>query len=242
MHNRRNKSFASYQRVSRRQASVEAGRVGRFWLVAGVLLVGLVVFARHDTPKVAAETRVSPKPTASSVQKQTPLPAFPRIDTTDMTSLQKRLLQIAKQEYYARPTGSDTTVMKYTEGNEESWCADFISWVREQAGVPWAHPETQYWRISGVGTVKDYYLAANAYLEADKLDGYIPKLGDVAFYYGETPDGGSSEHIALVLGIKGDRLLTLGGNETEEQILQIRQNKLRLGERGLVAIGRTAVH
>lgn len=241
MYNRRNKSFASYERAHKRQTPVEVRRVGRFWVVASVMLVAVVLFARNDSTKVAAEA-TDKKPVAVQVKKQAPLPVFPAIHTAGLTPIQKRLLQTVKEEYYKRPTGNDKTVMKYTEGVEESWCADFISWARDQAGIPWTHPETKYWRISGVGTVKDYYLAASAYMEADKLDGYTPKLGDVAFYYGETPDGGSSEHIAMVLGMDGDKLITIGGNETEKEILQVRYNKLQVGERGLVAIGRTAVN
>jgi hypothetical protein len=240
MKNRRNKSFSSYERTTKVSAPAGVKKVGKFWAVGAVVLVGLVMLARGDTPKASAD---APKPAAVAVvKKQAVLKPFPVIDTSSLTSVQKRLLKIVKEEYYKRPTGSDATVMKYTEGVDESWCADFISWVRDQAGIPWTHPETKYWRISGVGTVKDYYMVADAYFEADRLDGYVPKLGDVLFYFGETPDGGSSEHIAMVLSVEDDKVTTIGGNETEDEILQVRTNKLQLGERGLVAVGRTAVN
>lgn len=238
MHNRRNKTFTSYER-SRPQTPAGVKKVGRFWVVGAVVLMGLVFFTRHDSSRVSAEAPVKTSPVATT---RAPLAAFPAIRTSGLTAAQERMLQIVKNEYYKRPTGYDENVMKYTEGTQESWCADFISWVRDQAGIPWTHPDTQYWRISGVGTVKDYYMAADAYMEADKLDDYTPKLGDVAFYYGETPDGGSSEHLAMVLGVDGDTLITIGGNETKDSVLQVRHNKLQLGERGLVGIGRTAVN
>ncbi len=238
MQNRRNKSFASYERSSRVAAPAGVRKVGRFWALSAVLLVGLVFFVRHDTPQASAEQAT--KPTVAG-KRAAPLKPFPTIDTGTLTTVQKKLLGLAKKEYYKRPIGYDETVMKYTEGVEESWCADFISWLRFEAGIPWTHPETKYWRIAGVGSVKDYYLAADAYVEADKLEGYVPRLGDVLFYFGETPDGGSSEHIAMVLQSDGKTVTTIGGNETDKSILQVRTNKLQLGERGLVAVGKTAV-
>lgn len=128
---------------------------------------------------------------------------FPLIDESKLTAVQKNLVAIIKSEYAKHPTGYDESVMAYTEGIKEPWCANFISWVRDEAGIPYEHPTTDYWRIPGVSTLRDYYRQYDAYFV---VGDYVPKLGDVAFYEGDTADSNSSEHVALVLGVEGDKL------------------------------------
>lgn len=164
---------------------------------------------------------------------------FPIIEVTNFSATQKQVLALAEQEYQKNPTGYDKTVMVYTEGFRESWCADFVSWIFNRAGTPFIHPETKYWRIPGVQTLKAYYEQEEAYHEVG--DGYMPKMGDVAFYFGETPDGSNAEHVAMVLGIRGDTLVTIGGNETDKSIVQIRYDKLQAGVKGLTAIGASGI-
>lgn len=164
---------------------------------------------------------------------------FPVIETTGFSATQLRVLYILQQEYANNPVSYDKTVKKYTEGFEESWCADFISWVFHQADTPFVHPETEYWRIPGVQTLVSYYQELGAYHELG--DGYVPKMGDIAFYFGETPDGGSSEHVAMVLEVRGNTLVTIGGNEGRRGVLQVRYDALQTGVKGLVAIGASGI-
>ena len=161
-------------------------------------------------------------------------PAFPTLATQKFTANQKRLLKIAQQEYAHGAISYDSTVLKYSEGFKESWCADFISWMMNQAGMPYKNEEYGYWRIPGVGSLQSYYEDQHAYYDVDE---YTPEFGDVAFYFGETPDGGSSEHVAMVLGVEGDRLVTLGGNEGKDGVMRIRRDKLAVDEKGLVGFG-----
>ncbi len=214
----------------------------RYCIVALLIVAGSIVVGG---PEIQAETDQSrqvqsvetKKPVASSapsvIYRQ-----FPLIDGSKLTPVQKSIVAIAKSEYAKRPTGYDKSVLAYTEGIKEPWCANFVSWVRDEAGIPYEHPTTGYWRIPGVSTLRDYYRQYDAYFA---VDGYAPKLGDVAFYEGNTADANSSEHVALVLGVEGDKLITIGGNETKESILQIRYSKLAAGERGLIGFGRTNV-
>lgn len=160
--------------------------------------------------------------------------SFPVLDTDTFTVTQQKMLAFMKEEYAKQPASYDATVLTYTEGSKESWCADFISWVRFQADKPLINPETGYWRIPGVQSLRDYYASSDAF---HVVGDYTPKFGDVAFYFGETPDGNNREHVAFVLGVDGDTLLTLGGNETAQGILQLRSNKLTEGERGLSGFG-----
>lgn len=206
-------------------------------VIGAIVLFAFCVRSNESTTKAEVSLPVVQTPTVvTPVVKRTP---FPVVATANLTSIQKRLLLVAKQEYTKNPTSYDANVMKYTEGFRESWCADFISWMRDEAGIPLTHPKTGYWRIPGVSTLRDYYQASNAYIA---VGDYTPKLGDIAFYEGETPDGESSEHVAMVLSVDGDKVTTIGGNETNKGIVQIRTNKLATGERGLVGFGKTAVN
>lgn len=162
--------------------------------------------------------------------------AFPEISSRGFSASEQRVLKLLKQEYAKNPRSFDGSVLKYSEGIKESWCADFISWIRFKAGVPYDNPATGHWRIPGVYSLQDYYEASEAYYAVGE---YTPKFGDVAFYYGQTPDGNSREHVALVLSVKDGTITTIGGNETEKGIMQIRTNKLKEGERGLTAFGKS---
>ena len=206
------------------------------WLVVGVFVggFGLLLGNSVKSEPLSGDSR----PASSQTEALPPQTPFPTLATAAFTNTQKRILSLIQQEYEKRPVSYDRTVLKYTEGFRESWCADFISWVRNEAGVPFRHPTTGYWRIPGVQTAQDYYAKYDAFHAVGE---YTPKFGDVAFYFGETPDGQSSEHVAFVLSVQGDTITTLGGNEADRGIMQIRTNKLLEGERGLVGFGESAL-
>lgn len=238
MQNRRQRNYAQYQAASSRPVSrsVEPTTKKRTLLyVVAIVSVVAYLYSRggNETTTQAAKTEaaVTAEIQPKQVQKQAP---FPTLNTKGFTSVQQKMLAVMKEEYAKQPKSYDKTVLEYTEGTKESWCGDFISVVRFEAGKPFENQETGYWRIPGVQTLRDYYAASAAY----KLVGsYTPKFGDVAFYFGETPDGNSREHVAFVLEVRGDTLVTLGGNETDKGILQVRYDKLELGTKGLAGFG-----
>lgn len=232
MQNRRNRPYVrSYP--AREQSRVYATFNKKYVIWAGfAVFVGFWLLTRGNKvtpPTVEARiASVQPKP-----QKLQQMP-FPTLDAASFTSTQQKMLSFMKEEYAKEPTSYDKTVLEYTEGARESWCADFISVVRFEAGKPFENSETGYWRIPGVETLRDYYAKSDAY---HLVGMYTPKFGDVAFYFGETPDGSNQEHVAFVLEVRGDTLVTLGGNETSKGILQVRTNKLAAGEKGLAGFG-----
>lgn len=209
-------------------------RFTKAWLLVAIVLISAVFFRGFwGNDKTVAEAQVR-QPTSQQVASAQTQPPFPTIDSSQFTPAQQAMLLLIEQEYAKQPSSYDASVMSYTEGFQESWCADFISWIRYHAGVPFEHQETGYWRIPGVQTLRDYYAGSGAY---QPVGDYVPKFGDVAFYFGETPDGNSREHVALVLSVQGDMLTTIGGNETDKGILQIRTNTIAEGERGLTGFG-----
>ena len=138
--------------------------------------------------------------------------AFKEVDAATLSPARQRVVALMKQEYAKDPKYFDENVMVYTQGNRESWCADFISWVYRKAGTELINPHSGHWRIPGVLTLQKYFIDNGAYKAADS--GYIPKPGDTVFYIGaQTPDNTSDEHAALVIKSDGKTMTTLGGNE-----------------------------
>lgn len=240
--NRRNRTVLVTRQPTSSSANSQPARVKYAVVVVPAILLGMMFLsgsgAGAETDQVTPTEQVITTKAYEPVKPKIVYKEFPGIDEKNLTAVQKRIVAIARSEYTKHPTGYDQNVMRYTEGSREPWCANFISWVRDQAGIPYEHPTTGYWRIPGVSTLRDYYRQSDAYFAAGE---YVPKLGDVAFYEGDTADANSSEHVALVLGVEGDKLITIGGNETDKGILQIRYNKLAENERGLVGFGRTNV-
>lgn len=160
-----------------------------------------------------------------SAQDQRTQRDFASVPTSSLDATQRRILKILKQEYTKAPVSYDDTVLKYTEGFEESWCADFITWVLTKADSTIINPDTGYWRIPGVLTLQQYYKDNDAYVLADS--NYTPRFGDVVFYIGsQTPDELSDEHAAFVLGVTPEsQLITIGGNEAKG-VLRIRTESI----------------
>lgn len=197
------------------------------------LIVGMIGITQITNIADASDTIKQDSPIVHNTNKQ----PFPRIDETKLNTTQKRLLAVAKQEYAHGAKSYDAYVLKYNEGFQESWCANFVSWMMNEAKTPYKNKEnSDYWRIPGVGTLLDYYDGLGAYHEVGT---YTPEFGDVAFYFGETPDGSSTEHVAMVLKVEGDRLVTLGGNEGKDGIMRLRYDKLDENVKGLTGFGQS---
>ncbi len=57
--------------------------------------------------------------------------AFPDIDTANLSPTRQKIISLAKTEFKAQPAGA-----KFSQGAEEAWCANFVSWIIHQAGAP----------------------------------------------------------------------------------------------------------
>ncbi len=93
---------------------------------------------------------------------------------------------------YARDTGF---------GNASPWCAIFVIWCMEQAGVS----TNSYGREAYVPNMRDWFAARGLF----KLNGtYTPKPGDLVFFWGET----TVKHVGIVVDVSGNRITTVEGN------------------------------
>lgn len=204
--------------MSEQQVRTAAGR-GRaaVWLVAIVVVAALVGAGvvgvrwwqdRAHPPALAGER----------------LTEFPAIDRSALDPTQARVLAVAEREFTAPGAGE-----KYAEGVREPWCADFVSWVMRESGVPLANPNSGSWRIPGVYTLQEFYAATDRFVP---FGDYRPRTGDVLLYRADSAFG---QHTNLVLTADADTVTTLGGNEFGE----IRLHRFRLAQvPGIVGFGR----
>lgn len=148
---------------------------------------------------------------------------FPRIDTR-ATAQQRAVLEVLEAEHTRQRPGTF-----YAEGVDEQWCADFVSWVMREAGVPLVNPHSGHWRIPGVYTLEEYYGAAGRYEPAGS--GYRPDIGDVVLYRNRL---GFGQHTNIIASVDGDTAITVGGNESG----RIRIHGLDLDDPAIVGYGR----
>ena len=128
---------------------------------------------------------------------------FPTVDTTTLSPPQARIVALLEAEHGTQRPGTF-----YSEGVEEPWCADFVSWIMREAGMPLSNPNSGHWRIPGVYTLQEYYESQSRFQEVG--DGYRPAVGDVVLYDNSSWVG---QHTNFVVAVDGDTATTVGGNE-----------------------------
>jgi len=128
-------------------------------------------------------------------------PDFPAVDTSTLSPGRAAVVHILAQEY-----ASQSSMSKYSEGNDEPWCADFTSWVMRESGKPFVNPNSGHWRIPGVMTLTDYLHAEGRWEPVD----YSPFPGDMVLYDKPSPKG---QHVNIVLINDNGTLTTVGGGE-----------------------------
>lgn len=129
--------------------------------------------------------------------------AFPKIDESQLSDDQQQVVSILRSEYSSNPEGT-----KYSESVNEAWCADFVSWVFNQAGRPLKNPHSGSWRIPGTFTLREYYESIGKLRLAET--GYSPKVGDIMLYDNPSPFG---QHTNIVIINDDGVITTIGGNE-----------------------------
>ncbi|MFZ1250335.1 MAG: CHAP domain-containing protein [Candidatus Microsaccharimonas sp.] len=149
---------------------------------------------------------------------------FPVINTANLSTTQTSILKLLQQEYASQPAGT-----KYADGVEESWCADFVSWVMKESGNPLTNPNTGGWRIPGTYTLREYYESTGQFKAAST--NYSPKLGDVVLYDNPSPHG---QHTNIVIKNDNGIVTTVGGNEGGK--IRVQTGKLS-DDVGLVGYG-----
>ena len=112
-------------------------------------------------------------------------------------------VQTALNEEGYKETG--TNINKYGEYfnfNGQPWCAQFVSWAADQAGIP----ETALKRSASVQTFMDFF-NKNGRLHSSSDASYTPKRGDIALF--------GTRHTGIVTGIDNDQIKTIEGNTSD---------------------------
>ncbi|AYF72762.1 CHAP domain-containing protein [Nocardia yunnanensis] len=153
---------------------------------------------------------------------------FPAVDVTALNPDQARVAQVLRQQFEDQ-SGRD----KYSEGVDEPWCADFVSWVMRESGHPLSNPNSGSWRIPGVYTLEEYFRGQHRFEEANNI--YRPQVGDVVMYADSSV---FHQHTNIVIAVDSDTITTVGGNEAGESG-GVAIHKFRpSGTSGLVGFGR----
>ncbi len=121
------------------------------------------------------------------------------------------IVEVAKKEQAEHGSdckkGSDCQ-KKYSDGVEEEWCADFVSWVLKEAGTPFTDGTSGGWRLASVTGVKAWFEKNGGY--HDKA-GYTPQPGDIQI--NDNNIAPYNQHVAIVIAVNGNIATIIGGND-----------------------------
>lgn len=185
-----------------------------FGIVAGGILLLVVIGISLIGPERILRKFQSAS-TAVTLDRGAGEVRFPELDMTRETEVRQRVGNIARHEFITQPTGT-----KYSEGTQEPWCADFVSWVMREGGVQLTNPHSGGWRIPGTFTLLDYYRDKGVFHEVGA--GYIPRPGDMAIYRASPVFG---DHTNIVLRYEHGVLTTVGGNENSRVRVFVNHDK-----------------
>ncbi len=129
--------------------------------------------------------------------------AFPSVDTAGLSPSRVRIIENLRREFAANRPGT-----YYSEGVREPWCADFVSTVLRDSGMPLRNPNSATWRIPGVYTLTEYFQKSG---KLESATAYRPQPGDVVLYAPEHPQ--LKQHTNIVVAVSGDTVTTIGGNQ-----------------------------
>ena len=179
-------------------------------VIALLLIVPIVVITQ---PKIA--DKLSSLINSVRLDRSPGEAVFPDIDTANLSPTRQKIISLVKTEFKAQSAG-----VKFSQGAEEAWCANFVSWIMHQAGAPLKNPHTGGWRIPGTFTLREHYETAGRFKPANS--GYQPLPGDVAIYRNSPVFG---DHTNIVLKNDNGVQTTVGGNEANRIRVFINHDK-----------------
>ena len=181
-----------------------------FSVIALLLIVPIAVITQ---PKIA--DKLSSLVNSVRLDRSPGESAFPDIDTANLSPTRQKIISLAKTEFKAQSAGA-----KFSQGAEEAWCANFVSWIMHQAGASLKNPHTGGWRIPGTFTLHEYYETTGRFKSVNS--GYQPLPGDVAIYRNSPVFG---DHTNIVLKNDNGVLTTVGGNEANRIRVFVNRDK-----------------
>lgn len=112
---------------------------------------------------------------------------------------------------YEEGTRSYSKYGQWYGGPNGDWCDMFVSWCANQAGIP----ATVFPRSAGCTThVRLFSKNCPYYVSAARGGNYIPKQGDVIFFYNypKYPNADVVRHVGIVLCVENGYVFSIEGN------------------------------
>lgn len=121
-----------------------------------------------------------------------------------------RLVKIATEEIgYREGNNNDTKYGEWYNLNYEPWCAMFVSWCANQAGIS----TDIIPKYCGCTAGRKWFIDEGLYQARES--GYLPKAGDIVFYRDTDETADISTHTGIVYACDGVRVYTIEGNTSD---------------------------
>ncbi|HUA13585.1 MAG TPA: phage tail tip lysozyme [Candidatus Sulfotelmatobacter sp.] len=136
--------------------------------------------------------------------------------TSDLSQVRQEVVCIAQEELSLWNNGSmkpgfrandSSSFSKYTTNLDEYWCADFVSWVYDQAGYPLQSDPN--WLVPGVQSVQAIG-EQNANFHWHPAGSYTPKPGDIVVHLS------GEAHVNIVVSVSGNTMTLVGGDQNAD--------------------------
>ena len=123
--------------------------------------------------------------------------------------LRQAIINVARGELGYHETGDNITKYGAWYGLQgQPWCAMFVSWCANQAGVS----TSAICKYAGCTTGRNWFKNKGVYKK--RSSGYTPRKGDLIFF---TDDSGSSCcHSGIVTSVSGGKVNTIEGNTSDQ--------------------------
>lgn len=135
--------------------------------------------------------------------------------TCTQGTARQRVVQCLEQELALWTSGQlkpGTDYKKYSNNRPEDWCADFASWVYNQAGYPFGPggSTNPTWDIAYTGSFMVPPQDGSKFV-VHPASGYTPQPGDIALH---SDPGNLWYHTNIVAAVNGPQITLIGGNQS----------------------------
>jgi hypothetical protein len=129
--------------------------------------------------------------------------------TSSRSSMRDDIVAVAEKEIGYKETGNNITKYgKWYGCDGEPWCAMFVSWCANKAGIP----RSVIVKYAGCTSGRRWFMNNSVYKK--RTSGYTPRKGDLIFF---TDDGGNSCcHTGIVTSVSGGKVNTIEGNTSNK--------------------------
>jgi hypothetical protein len=146
----------------------------------------------------------------------------PRVDIVNIAKSQIGYYEGSNSSQLSGMTGGNKnyTEYGYWYGMQDQWCAMFVSWCANAAGVDTNIIQRHAYTENGLNQFKRQ---GRAYSRADVLAGkYTPQAGDIIYFLSSSASasGRSTNHIGIVTGYSGGTIYTIEGNTSSSTALE----------------------